>query len=119
MLSVTDMEGNNNINIDDADNRRSFFVTPGLLVEVETKTTCRVGQNKEGGVGHRASIRLFWGRDTGPSISNMSSMVKWSSTLVRNLATIQPCTTLRVDVQRIANAEISLRWLQKSETKTQ
>ena len=25
---------------------------PGLLVEVETKTTCRVRQNREGGVGH-------------------------------------------------------------------
>ena len=51
MLLVTDMEGNNNNNIGDADNRRSPFLTPGLLVGVETETCC-VRPNKEGGVGH-------------------------------------------------------------------
>ena len=50
-MLVTNMEVNNNNNIGDADHRRSRFVTPGLLVEVESET-CRVGRNKEGGVGH-------------------------------------------------------------------
>ena len=48
MPLVTNMEGNNS---SDADYRRSCFVMTGLLVEVDTKT-CRVGPNKEGGVGH-------------------------------------------------------------------
>ena len=45
------MEGITNNNSGDANNRRSRFLTPGLLVEVETET-CRVGPNKEGGVGN-------------------------------------------------------------------
>ena len=51
MMLVTNIEVDNNSNIGDADHRRSRFVTPGLLVEVETET-CRVGENKEGGVRH-------------------------------------------------------------------
>ena len=45
------MEGITNNNSGDANNRRSRFLTPGLLVEVETETCC-VRPNKEGGVGH-------------------------------------------------------------------
>ena len=50
MLLVTNMEVNNNNNID-VNHKISRFVTPGLFVEVGTET-CHVGQNKEGGVVH-------------------------------------------------------------------
>ena len=51
MMLVTNMEGNNSNNIDDAYNRPSRFLTPGLLVEVETET-CHVRPNEESGFGN-------------------------------------------------------------------
>ena len=50
MLSVTNVEGNNN-NIGNTDSRQSRFVMPGLLVEVDTEM-CHAGPNKEGGIRH-------------------------------------------------------------------
>ena len=71
MLSITNMERSYDNNSGNVDNRRSRFVMPGLLVEVETET-CRAGPDEEGGIRHVLDLL-----GTGLLISSMSSMVEW------------------------------------------